>query len=486
MNNLLGFAGLGAVATFIASSWSTIKLHINRIISLLIVSHEVVIFMSVDELYYYLKNNYRFSTMLLSKRYQSRKPPESSLLNFIEIHQFNNMLLYRKGEGLVWCTLLSSGDLKITYIRGAFKLKNFLSNIRDASNLFAANRNYTKVEPGVNTVQYIQTVKASSSGESQQENRTVYRDSGGGGGGGNTAALAMSTQDLSYSIRNQSDFVFDVEADDKNKYVPNYVVPSALNPTVKEFIDWSNEDIKHIIGTLMQESYCKGYLLHGPPGTGKSSFVKFLGEIAGGTEINVIQLNNISSKDLIDYFKRIKHRNVFTLIEDIDSVFDMRERVDKSDNRTDLDFATVLNCLSGVDSPKTGFVFVTTNHIEKIDPALRRAGRLDNVIYFGLPDVDVLERMFDKLSNIIIAFFEELREEQSKAIKIKYINRLKVNALDEDTILLLKEDLSQARQKIIDIAIKEEYTTARFQTELKSTIINIYLKYRTLIDNDPK
>ena len=70
------------------------------------------------------------------------------------------------------------------------------------------------------------------------------------------------------------------------------------------------------------------------------------------------------------------------LIEDIDKVFAGRENVSDKANIT---FSALLNCLDGAFYKHGLITIITTNHIEKLDEALLRTGRIDNKIEIPLP-----------------------------------------------------------------------------------------------------
>ena len=72
-------------------------------------------------------------------------------------------------------------------------------------------------------------------------------------------------------------------------------------------------------------------------------------------------------------------RNSIILLEDIDGIFVEREAVAEGqrDHRRHVTFSGLLNALDGVRSQEGRILFMTTNHIEKLDPALLRPGRTD-------------------------------------------------------------------------------------------------------------
>ena len=123
--------------------------------------------------------------------------------------------------------------------------------------------------------------------------------------------------------------------------------------------------------------YKRGHCYHGPPGTGKTTIVK---AIAKEYEFNVYSINLIKIEDdnLIYLLSEIKPGSIL-LFEDIDSIFDGRKRLsDKG-----VTFSGFLNALDGIVELNGVLVIITTNHIEKMDPALLRSGRMDLKVEVG-------------------------------------------------------------------------------------------------------
>lgn len=124
--------------------------------------------------------------------------------------------------------------------------------------------------------------------------------------------------------------------------------------------------------------YRRGYLLHGPPGSGKSSFIQAL---AGSLEYNICVLN-LSERGLTD--DKLNHllanapERTLILLEDIDAAFSGRSQSGEAGFSGSVTFSGLLNALDGVaSSTSQRIMFLTTNHIEKLDPALIRPGRVD-------------------------------------------------------------------------------------------------------------
>lgn len=86
---------------------------------------------------------------------------------------------------------------------------------------------------------------------------------------------------------------------------------------------------------------------------------------------------NLASATLDDNSFAAKLReapsNALIFMEDIDAIF--RERT--SQERTGITFSGLLNALDGVGAQEGKLLFMTTNHRERLDPALIRPGRCD-------------------------------------------------------------------------------------------------------------
>ncbi|KAH8555958.1 BCS1 N terminal-domain-containing protein [Umbelopsis sp. PMI_123] len=140
--------------------------------------------------------------------------------------------------------------------------------------------------------------------------------------------------------------------------------------------------------------YRRGYLLYGPPGSGKSSFIQSL---AGELEYNICILN-LSERGLTDdrlnhLLSNVPERSIM-LLEDIDAAFAKRNQTDNQGYQSMLTFSGLLNALDGVASAEERIVFMTTNHIERLDPALVRPGRIDMKEFLGNASESQIRGMF--------------------------------------------------------------------------------------------
>ncbi|SPC61810.1 related to BCS1 - mitochondrial protein of the AAA family of ATPases [Ustilago sp. UG-2017b] len=139
--------------------------------------------------------------------------------------------------------------------------------------------------------------------------------------------------------------------------------------------------------------YRRGYLLHGAPGSGKSSFITAL---AGHLDFNICLLN-LSERGLTD--DKLNHllsnapdRSIL-LLEDVDAAFLGRQQTAEDGYQASVTFSGLLNALDGVASGESRIIFMTTNHIEKLDPALIRPGRVDMIAELGDAEREQVEEL---------------------------------------------------------------------------------------------
>lgn len=123
----------------------------------------------------------------------------------------------------------------------------------------------------------------------------------------------------------------------------------------------------------------RGHCYFGPPGTGKTTLSRAIA-IEYEMDVYNINLNNIDGdNDMISMFSEINPGSIL-LFEDIDAFFHGRDVINKKSKIT---FSGLLNALDGAISLNNVLVIFTTNHIEQLDPALLRPGRIDVIKEIG-------------------------------------------------------------------------------------------------------
>lgn len=132
----------------------------------------------------------------------------------------------------------------------------------------------------------------------------------------------------------------------------------------------------------------RGYLLHGAPGSGKSSVI---GALAGTLNMNLYWLNlnspGLSDERLVLLLMNMEEKSLL-LLEDIDAVTIGRKhekKEKKGDALTGISLSGLLNALDGVASRDGIVTFMTSNYPERLDAALTRNGRVDYRLKFSAP-----------------------------------------------------------------------------------------------------
>jgi chaperone BCS1 len=141
--------------------------------------------------------------------------------------------------------------------------------------------------------------------------------------------------------------------------------------------------------------YHKGFLLKGPPGTGKTSLIHALASEMK-RDIMFLNLSGVDEEShLMELIgcRRDWDKSIL-VIEDIDAVKANLTRESESDG---ISLSTLLNVLDGFLTPHGLITFATTNHPERLDPALVRSGRFDVSEEIGALEWEEAERMANLL-----------------------------------------------------------------------------------------
>lgn len=155
--------------------------------------------------------------------------------------------------------------------------------------------------------------------------------------------------------------------------------------------------------------YKRNYMLEGYPGTGKTSLIF---AIASKLNMNLSIINFGPDIDDTIFMSSISNMpdNSILILEDIDALF--VERKAKDSSKSMVSFSGILNILDGIGRKHKLITFMTTNYIDRLDPALIRPGRIDYVMHFDYVTKSQIKKMFRKFfpdNENIESFIKEIR-----------------------------------------------------------------------------
>ncbi|XP_037480873.1 AAA-ATPase At3g28610-like [Triticum dicoccoides] len=186
----------------------------------------------------------------------------------------------------------------------------------------------------------------------------------------------------------------------------------AMHPDKKQMIiddlnDFrSSEDYYLRIG----KAWKRGYLLYGPPGTGKSTMIAAMANYLNYTVYDIELTTLKSNNDLRKLFVETTGKSII-VIEDIDCSLNLTgsraamaqtKRADGAPKKGSVvTLSGLLNFIDGIWSAHSGewIIVFTTNHLDKLDAALIRRGRMDLHIEMSYCGFEAFKRIWRILTS---------------------------------------------------------------------------------------
>lgn len=155
--------------------------------------------------------------------------------------------------------------------------------------------------------------------------------------------------------------------------------------------------------------YCKGFILYGEAGLGKTMFAK---AIAKQCDIPFISISGAffkqsrlgggkkAARDLFDILR--KAAPVVLFIDEIDNIGHHSPTASSYDDEIITQLLTEIDGINSNNNKNPIMIIGATNHINKLDPALIRPGRFDRILKVEMPS-------FDDLRTIIVNVASEYK-----------------------------------------------------------------------------
>lgn len=373
LQNASGLLALGGIAAVVAAGWQHVKVWLQHLSAILIVRAGVESSLT-NAVSLVLRRNWKLlpsnSVEYWGLWLKVKGSTNTTLVPF-KLPPYKTSIYYR-GRSFV----MFQGDGQLIGIRGLVNLDELICEaVRHETEV----RKNSERQRNLESSRFrIQNVLGAEKGMSARRGHSLGQDS--------SEQAVASTREPDPQIDtclmyDRSDLVFDK---DHNPFKHLFYDPQVLNAV---------EDIKtwFTMGDWYEERgipWRRGFLLSGPPGSGKSKLTQAIAETLR-IPLYVFHLTTLSNQEFIEAWNNMSVP-CMAVFEDFDAAFD--GRISQTEHKT-LTFDCVLNQISGVQTKNGVLLGITTNHPEKIDPAISNAsadedvptrpGRIDVFLHLG-------------------------------------------------------------------------------------------------------
>lgn len=240
-----------------------------------------------------------------------------------------------------------------------------------------------------------------------------------------------------YTIREsknyQSHYIWEGKIVHMNKLFDNLFIHNKIKLNIKNSID----------KLLHDDDFYKKFavprkltiFLHGVPGCGKTSFYLTLANeykmpiyIVSNPDTIVNGINNIPSNSII-VFEEIDTFGIKNRLDDDKT--DKTDKLSKKDNPAE-DLRKLLELLDGnYTLPEKSIIILTTNYLNKLDPAVYRKGRVDYLIELEKPNKETINDIFKYYYENTIITDDELKQLDGKLPTCEYTNSILLNLANQ-------------------------------------------------------
>jgi hypothetical protein len=409
-----GAAGIGLLTAF----WQNVKGFLNKMVQLVFVKSDFSGTILKDIVLIYLFKNYKrvkISDRLFWGTSEYVRPNERNEAVGMEIPPVGTTFWY--GKRTIISANISYDNISISYIRGTFNVEKFSEEAIDYHNKTKKNKDWKTGYDRYKIIRLSGSIgKNGSRGEIYPNDLSEQK----------TQPSAETTVG-SDAVKSYNSVIYDQET----RYTvckpirwkveelgqPKKDSPVDLLSLRQNVLDAVEEAIRWRSSEEWFKQRCipwkRGWVMHGSPGTGKTAFIRALAQELN-MPIIMFDLSTMTNQDFIRHWENSMSRMpCIVLVEDIDAIFEGRKNIAAQGLNQGISFDCLLNTIDGVQNTDGMFLIITTNNIDKLDPALgnpmkngeglasmsTRPGRIDRAIKFENLDNDGRIKMAQRIFN---------------------------------------------------------------------------------------